>query len=342
MGIKPIAGDLVFTDKHQESYRTEFSALAHSGGANRRNGMRQKVYSVLTIDDDPAVLRAISRMLRSGFKVTGVSSVLEALSLLQQGEKFDVILLDLAMPDIDGFTAIPMLQELEHGRVTPIILLTGDIADTSQGKGLSLGAADYIQKPPSPEILRLRVRLHAENADLRAQLEALAYTDTLTGLMNRRGLQREFEREIRRCMRGSTSVTVMVLDIDHFKSVNDTYGHAVGDAAICSVAELLKQFFHRATDFVARLGGEEFVVFSSEQNQTEMELRLLQCRDAIKTAPLYDDGIEIERRISVSAGAMTLTCTQSSDFRLDRLIQRADVCLYKAKETRDSQVWEEN
>ena len=266
------------------------------------------------------------------------TSTEEALDILRGNEPVDIVLLDVQMPGINGFEAIPLIREIDAHRMTPIIMLTGDSSHESHHRGLLLGASDYVFKPVSPDILRLRLKLHGENAQMRVQLEQLASTDTLTNLLNRRGLNDALERELARCRRSSLPISLTIIDIDHFKQVNDRYGHASGDSVLKTVARLLSAHFKRATDTVARLGGEEFVIACSDLDSEEFLDRLQSCRDVIKTT-LFDVESSDSIHVTVSAGATTLVPEEEPHFLMARMLGVADQNLYKAKETRDTQVW---
>lgn len=305
--------------------------------------MQLSPITVLAIDDELIVLKVIKRILRLDVNLITAGNVSDALEIMTQRNDIEVILLDINMPERDGISLLGIIREMELYRSTPIILMSGDNSEDTQLKGLNRGASDFISKPFSPAMLRVRVQLHAKNSRLSRQLEDLAFTDSLTGLKNRRGLELALQREIDRCNRVSETLSVVLLDIDWFKKFNDTYGHAVGDIALQTVANVLEKNFKRATDIVSRLGGEEFVIVNTGLSAAEMQERLLQCREAVKAEVLYANDQLIDRRISLSAGGISIQfpIDVDGDMIIDKLLHRADTFLYKAKVNRDTQCWTE-
>ena len=180
-----------------------------------------------------------------------------------------LVLLDVMMPAMDGFAAVHAIKR-EPGPFVPVILLTALDDPASRAKGIDAGADEVLAKPVHPFELRLRcramLRIHHLTEELHAanrRLRALARTDELTDVRNRRGLRSALTREFRRAERYGGALTVMVFDVDRFKQVNDACGHAVGDSVLTAVAQALKRGV-REVDVVGRVGGEEFVVLAPE------------------------------------------------------------------------------
>jgi len=296
-------------------------------------------YKVLAIDDEPLMLKTYVRMLRSEFIVITASSVKEALQILEISADIDIILLDYMMPEITGLQAIPIIRDKNNYRQIPICIVTGDHSESLQHEALNLGASDFLIKPLSPMLLRLRIRLLADNAKLRAKLEQLALVDSLTELSNRRGMNIHLQREIRRCRRSNTPFSLAMIDIDHFKNINDNFGHSVGDQAIRMIADAIREYFQRGTDVLARFGGEEFIVAAIEMNAEEIQQRMDTFRESVKQRRLIVNDQSLDHVITVSVGGITLIPNDDIDM-LDNLIERADKCLYRAKQTRDTQVWD--
>src|SRR6266542_3175694 len=202
---------------------------------------------ILVVDDDPDVRTFVRAVLESdGHQVIEAQSGSEAIARLRT-RRPALVLLDVMMPAMDGFAAVHAIKH-EPGPFVPVILLTALDDPASRAKGINAGADEVLPKPVHPFELRLRCRamlrihhlteqLHAANKRLRA----LARTDELTNVRNRRGLRMALEREFRRAERYGGALTVMVFDVDRFKSVNDLHGHAVGDRVLYAVAQSLKR-----------------------------------------------------------------------------------------------------
>lgn len=300
--------------------------------------LSDKKYTVLAIDDEPLMLKTYTRMLRSDFNVIPAASFEEANTILEMSKQIDIILLDNMMPKITGLQAIPLIREMDQYRQTPIFIVTGDNSESLQHEALNLGASDFLAKPLSPALLRLRIKLHADNATLKAKLEQLALEDSLTGLSNRRGMNMQLLREIRRCRRSNLTFSLAIVDIDHFKKINDTYGHSVGDQAIQLIAKTMTAFFKRGTDVLARFGGEEFIIASIEVDPEDMQQRIRTFREEIKHQRLIVNDKTFNEVMTVSVGGVSMIPDNDMDI-IDEIIERADKCLYRAKETRDTQIW---
>ena len=195
--------------------------------------------------------------------------------------------------------------------------------------GLNLGAVDYVAKPFHLPIVRARVRNHLQlkrQADL---LEELAHVDSLTGIANRRRFDQTIAAELRRCQREKLQLSLMMIDIDHFKQFNDYYGHGLGDSCLIDVATALATHLGRASDLVARIGGEEFAVLvpgSDLEHATQMAERL---RQAVASLNIEHRALGAEGRVSISIGVAT-HCP-NGHFDAAAFIAEADNRLYAAK-----------
>jgi diguanylate cyclase (GGDEF)-like protein len=213
---------------------------------------------ILIVDDEVANIKILNAALEDEYEIcfatSGEEAIRIALALLP-----DLILLDVLMPGIDGYEVCRRLKEDPLVADVPIIFTTGLGEQAAEVRGLSLGAIDYVTKPISPEIVRIRVRNHIDLKRMRDQLAELAVIDALTGLSNRRRLEQTLKLETAKLARMTGWLSVIMLDIDFFKQFNDTYGHPAGDRCIAMVAAALNRSVRRAADLTARYGGEEFV-----------------------------------------------------------------------------------
>jgi diguanylate cyclase (GGDEF)-like protein len=294
--------------------------------------------TILIADDDLVNRSVIERQLaRAGYRVLATSDGKEAVETAKMTIP-DLILLDVMMPVMDGLEACRMLKEDSSTRDIPVIFLSARGDTQLKVSGLGLGANDYINKPFESEELLARVevalRMKHDRDHLKqnvAEAEAIAelaieraMTDALTGLYNRHGLQRILARGHAEARRYSRPLSCLMLDLDRFKLINDTYGHAVGDIGLLQTARNLTDIVRRS-DLVFRLGGEEFLVLLPETNlQGAMSLGE-KIRQAIENHAFGDS--ENTFTMTISAGVAELSESESGN----DMIARADMALYSAK-----------
>ena len=294
---------------------------------------------ILVADDEPVNLALIKRRLEwEEYRVetaeNGGQAVESAKRLLP-----DLVILDVMMPVLDGLQACRLLKEDPSTRDIPVIFLSAlDDTDTKVN-GLALGANDYISKPFRVEELLARVavaiRLKRERDLLQESAEELrrraehasemSMTDALTGLLNRYGLQRALQRELSEARRYTRPLSCLLLDIDFFKLINDTHGHAAGDAALMQAARVLTESV-RGSDVVCRYGGEEFLVLAPETDARGAHSLAEKIRLAVSSR-LFGDG-ERAFALTLSAGVAELLPGESGN----DMIARADLALYQAKQ----------
>lgn len=239
---------------------------------------------VLLIDDSPDDIQVLGQILSDITDVQFALSGKDGLELIENTEP-DLIVLDVMMPGMDGYEICSALKRDPVTRDLPVIFVTGQGDLHSEVQALAAGAVDFIQKPITREIVRARVRTHlalaARTRELREigaklelanrELEILSTTDKLTRIYNRLKLDDVLTLEVGRARRYGLPLCIVMLDIDHFKQVNDQYGHAVGDSVLVHIAELLKQNI-RATDTIGRWGGEEFLLILPHTNPAQARL----------------------------------------------------------------------
>jgi len=280
---------------------------------------------LLLVDDLPANLHTLSAALAKDYDLSIAISGETALSLAKQIEP-DLILLDVMMPNLDGFQTMARLRATYWGKHIPVILITADDRIETQVNGLEQGADDFITKPVVIPVVQARVRNLLERQRLRRELFRLATGDGLTGAFNRRYFLECGEIERRRTLRHGYPSSVLMLDIDHFKSVNDLYGHALGDRVLQVLAQTLKAGL-RDSDILGRLGGEEFAILLPHSDQAGVLLLAERLRVAVEQSVLpLDDGGEL--RVKVSIG---VTQIELQDHGLEAALRRADAALYAAK-----------
>lgn len=247
----------------------------------------------------------------------------------------DLVLCDLNMPGIDGFKFLNLKGSSSEFDDIPVIMLTGQSDVNSKVRGLDVGASDYLVKPCDDAELVARVRVHLKVKHLQdqlrlsnAELERLTRTDPLTGVANRRYFLETLNNEYHRSLRYHRPLSFVMLDIDFFKKVNDTYGHQAGDRALVKVAKVLKREL-RMQDFVARYGGEEFAILLPETKDIDAAVAATRCRKNIEVTPIVQN--EIRFSVTVSMGLASLPNERVND--VESLIRLADEALYEAKRT---------
>jgi diguanylate cyclase (GGDEF)-like protein len=294
---------------------------------------------ILVADDEPTNRDLIRRRLeREGYHVLTARNGSEAVERAR-GALPDLVLLDVMMPEMDGMDACRLLKETEATRDIPVIFLSARDETEMKVNGLSIGADDYISKPFEAEELIARVRVairlkrerdslrtSVKEASLRAEVaQARAVTDALTGLLNRYGLQHTLAREHAEARRYNRPLSCLVIDLDNFKVINDTYGHPIGDLALQQIAGILREAV-RASDTVFRYGGEEFLALLPETD-LEGAIALAEKIRAAAAARPFGDARNIFT-LTLSAGAASLSDNESGH----DMIARADMALYHAKE----------
>ena len=282
--------------------------------------------TVMVIEDHPDQRELLEIVLqKEGYRVVPAANGVEALAKLEK-EPAQVILSDVMMPKMDGFELMRKIRGNPLFKNVYIILITARIQERDRVQGLDLGADDYITKPFSFSELLARVRVGSRVVQYQQHLEHQALVDSLTGLFNRGAFERKMEEEFERAQRYHHPLSVLLLDVDNFKTVNDTYGHHWGDEVLKKIAELLKTKTRRS-DYPARYGGEEFVLVLPE---TDLESALnveTKVRAEIKAAILGTKAKSFS--ITVSAGVSSTCNKEYSDWR--QLLEDADQALYLAK-----------
>ncbi len=281
---------------------------------------------LLIVDDDECQRRLLQRLLRAdGYEVDDAASGAEALAKLRR-ERVDVVLLDVGLPGDDGFTVCEKIRDALP-LPPPIVFVTGhaDVADRVHG--LDVGGRDYIVKPFDPTELRARVRAAIRARLAVEQLESRAALDPLTGLLNRAQLDERIERAVRGAKRSGRPLSALMIDVDRFKSVNDTFGHLVGDQVLVETAGRLQRVV-RPSDMLVRYGGEEFLLLVPDTSTGEAAAIADRLRHFISCEPYTIESADRSRLwITVSIGVGSWRPGEKGD----GLIRAADEALYRAK-----------
>ncbi len=295
---------------------------------------------LLLIDDSEAQSSQIRLTLeRLGYAVEWASSGVEGLKLARSSRP-DLVLLDVVMTDIDGFAVCRWLKMNADTREIPVIMLTVRNTVADRVEGLNIGADDYLPKPFQDQELEARIfaalRVKAAHAELKERnlqletmlhhVEALAITDALTGLFNRRRFADVLKREFAVTKRYKNTLSCLMIDLDHFKRLNDLFGHDAGDQVLKEAARRIQTSL-REVDVPARYGGEEFAILLPHTGKLEAYIVAERLRNAIRSAEFNFGG----ERTVVTASIGISGNIDVPTGHADDLVKAADLALYEAK-----------
>ena len=282
--------------------------------------------TVMVIEDHPDQRDLLAIVLqREGYKVITAANGIEALEKLT-AEKVQIALSDIMMPKMDGFELIKRIRGNPALKNIYLILITARIQEGDRVRGLDLGADDYITKPFSFSELLARIRVGSRVVQYQQHLEYQTQVDSLTGLFNRRAFENKVGEEFERSKRYHSPLSLLILDIDNFKIINDTYGHHGGDAALVKISETFREKT-RQSDFPARYGGEEFGLVLRETDQENAVQAAAKIHGAIRSSAFGTTARPF--RLTVSIGVSSTSVKFYSDWR--ELLRDADHALYIAK-----------
>jgi two-component system cell cycle response regulator len=292
---------------------------------------------VLIVDDDPdARDYLVAVVQQAGYLTAVASSGEEALQLLER-EFCPILISDRNMPGMDGLTLCKRARQGTYPGYLYIFLLTAHNATEDIVTGLKAGADDYLGKKnisPPELVARLgnaRRIINLEQALRRAldQKRQMANTDVLTGSYSRRYLERQLSQELDRTRRFNHPLSVLLVDIDHFKRINDRFGHAVGDEVLRSAYRRMRELLPRACDWIARYGGEEFVVVLLDTDLGGAEVVAQRLNTGLAESTISTSSGEVA--VTISIGAADVSQMRSNNLTFTGLLQIADQCLYASK-----------
>jgi diguanylate cyclase (GGDEF)-like protein len=284
--------------------------------------------TVMIVDDNPINIRVLSEAIEEQCVIVFATSGVEA---LQMAEKTlpDLILLDIMMPDMNGYQVCRYLKANQLLQEIPVIFITALSQQEDEIAGLRLGAVDYIAKPFNADIVRLRVQTQLELKRYRDLHARIALQDGLTGIPNRRAFDQTLKREWLRAERTQGKLSLVLIDIDHFKMYNDTKGHLAGDDCLKQVAWTIRDAL-RASDFPARYGGEEFACILPETDEEGALTSAERIRDRVEALLLPHEASPVLPFVTISLGTATITPSQETS--PEQLIGLSDRMLYQAKD----------
>ncbi|NEX21009.1 diguanylate cyclase [Thiorhodococcus mannitoliphagus] len=280
-------------------------------------------YHILIVDDDPDVAQFFSMVLEEAGMVTRVSNEPERVPDALDGFDADLVLMDLYMPNCSGPDLARVLRQMPGYLGLPIIYVSSETNADRQFKALEVGADGFLTKPLAPERLIAEVHLRAERM---RTLRSLMIRDGLTGLFNHNTILQLLEVTKAACRRSQTNFCLAMIDVDHFKSVNDTYGHPVGDQVLMALSRTLRLRL-REVDLVGRYGGEEFAIILVGADAEHAKSIMDELRADFAEVSFFADGVEFHCAFSGGIAAYPQFSTASA------LVDAADRALYRAKRT---------
>lgn len=284
--------------------------------------MIESKHTILIVDDTKVNIDILLELLSNDYELIVTLDGKGAIEILKE-ESVDLILLDIMMPYMDGYEVCEILKSDDKTKDIPIIFITAKTDENSIEKAYEIGGIDYVTKPFKPRELTARIKTQLSLKVLIEELENFASYDQMTGIYNRRKF---FELAKKRFATDSNELYAVMIDIDRFKLVNDTYGHSVGDVVIQKIVQTINKFCNDDCIF-GRIGGEEFAILCSFNSFNEISNYLETIREAVSNLKIVlENGSSISCSISIG-----FSKRKEDTDNLDALLKEADIALYDAK-----------
>jgi len=288
----------------------------------------EKENSLLIIDDEKTNLKILTHILGQEYTIYTATNGTTGIKIAKEYLP-DLILLDIIMPELDGYQVLSELKQNEKTKKIPVIFITGLDSEKDEEKGLALDAADYITKPFSALIVKLRVRNQIQMINQLRTIEYMSMHDQLTKIANRRSFDERLHLEWNQAIRELTPISILMADLDKFKILNDTYGHQQGDTILQMVAKIFPRSLRRPGDFAARWGGEEFaILLPNTPLDGALDIAEKIRADVEKTDFPCTDGSTL--KVTLSIGVNSQAPVQDSS--IVHFLSSADKALYAAKQ----------
>ena len=283
---------------------------------------------VLIVDDSATNVMTLTNILRHDYVLETASSGFEALRKVIENTP-DIILLDIIMPEMDGFEVISRLKQMPEAKNIPVIFITGLNDTKNEEKGLALGAIDYISKPFSPKTVKARVNTYIQLFEYQRSFEELVWLDFLTGIHNRRAYDKYIESEWRRAKRCHAPISLAFIDIDFYKEYNDQYGHLLGDDLLKIITSAITAKIGKEENYLARYGGDEFAIIMPSTNLEKGQALAEDVQKSIRDLKIAHSRSEISDYVTISIGGATAFPKKEDD--LAKFVNLADKMLYQTK-----------
>lgn len=286
---------------------------------------------ILIVDDMVFNIEVLSELLGDDYKIKIAKNGAKALEIAFSDEKPDLILLDIEMPEMDGFEVCRRLKNSSETSGIPIIFVTAKNDVENEEFGLNLGAVDYIYKPYRPSTIKIRVKNQISLKLKSDKLEEYSMIDGLTNIYNRRYFDDEYTKKYKEMAREKKTLAVFMIDVDFFKRYNDHYGHGKGDDCLIKLADTLNNTLKRPTDMVARYGGEEFVVVLYDIDLEGAKKVAQSLVSAVKELSIPHEYSDAASQVTISLGMAFKEA--DSALSKEEILKNADEALYRAKES---------
>ena len=298
---------------------------------------------ILLAEDSKSMMLTTAAIIRqSGHEILQAFNGIEALELYQS-EKPDLLLLDVEMPKLSGYEVAQKIRSKSSNTWVPIIFLTSHKDDEHLSQGIAAGGDDYLIKPVSSVVLNAKLNAMQRIYEMQTKLLSLtdelqqtnqelslsANTDPLTGAKNRLYMEESLEREWVRCMRSKTELSMLVVDLDNFKTLNDTNGHQAGDNCLIEIVKIINNHLNRSTDVLCRYGGDEFIIILPDTDENYAMKIAEKIRHHVEE---FSNQFEISNPVDIRASIGCATYIPDEKLTADELLTYADKALYAAKE----------
>ena len=286
--------------------------------------------TILIVDDSPFNVSYLSYLLEKEYRIIIAENGTDGLEMAKN-EHPTLILLDIEMPGLTGFQVIEKLQASKDTQEIPVVFLTGIDDTQTEEHAFFSGAVDFIRKPFSGNVVRARVRTHVNLFQYRKLLETQMYTDVLTDVYTRKHCLDYLNEQWLDCIREGDSISLGIADIDFFKKVNDTFGHLEGDRVLRVVAKTIQEVLQRYDGYIARIGGEEFLLLLRGTSRQAVIKIMTEICDTVCNLEIYKDGDCLQDRILVTISIGGVTITPDAKITPKQVEKIADNMLYTAK-----------
>ncbi|HPJ89355.1 MAG TPA: diguanylate cyclase [Thermotogota bacterium] len=299
-----------------------------------------KAHKILIVDDEKPNRKILSALLEDDFEIILAKDGKQVFERLRDNKDIDLIILDIMLPDMDGYDILKHIKNNEHLKEIPVIVISVLDSLENEEKGLKLGAVDYITKPFHPGIVQLRVKNHIKLIEQRQMLEDLVGIDGLTGINNRRSFDQLYSKQWRSSRRNGNPLSLIMIDVDSFKKYNDCYGHTAGDNVLKAISGMLSSTVKRPDDTISRYGGEEFVVTLPNTDMDGGKYIAEKLRKAVEDLQIPHEKSQTSAFVTISLGGVT--SHPENDLDSAEFLKTSDQMLYLAKsEGKNRVVWRE-
>jgi len=286
---------------------------------------------ILIVDDEPLNIEVLNGLLRDHYSITVAMNGEQALKAASSKTKPDLILLDIMMPEMDGYEVCRKLKADQNTKEIPVIFVTAMNSNDDETKGFDVGAVDYITKPIRTAVAIARINTHLELKSQRDYLSTLSMRDGITGVANRRKFNQYLDNEYQKALTEQSNLPLLMIDIDCFKSYNDYYGYLEGDDVLKLIAKTIESKMESSTDMVARYGGELFSCLLPVRDCNAMVTIAETVLDAIRALKIPHELSTVSDNLTVSIGGINFV--PQSHSHVEDAIVLAEDKLYHAKES---------